>query len=727
MTTLLEQKVADLPEVYQTIYGHPEWDTNASRDCNERLGLIEHQYSVLSHQLGRPLRVLDLGCAQGFFSLSLAAQGAHVTGIDFLPQNIAVCQALADENPGFSIQFREGKIEEVITVLEEGEFDLAIGLSVFHHIVHMHGLAKTREWIDRLATVTSALILELAVKEEPLYWSVSLPEDPSELIASCAFYRVLEQFPTHLSEISRPLYIVSNHLLLLENFTGEFKSWASQPYRGAGNAHHGSRRYYWGEHFFAKVFNEALVTGQQLKGDRERNTRELQQEYDFLSAPPEHFDVPELIAYGTDDVLQWLIVESFSGELLSDLIARHVSINREIILGNLLKQLVLLEKNGLYHDDVRPWNVMVFKDEACRLIDLGSISPQRIDCDWPKNLILSFMVFVNELYGIQSYFNGLRRSAPINPFNLPAAIRNWLYAVWKTPVEEWSYQLLETLYEQRDALPDASHGMTAVEQWLSAQEEIILQSQSILLDVTHQQAHLLHRSLDHEEQQSSLMEQQIATTRKHDRLERRFTHLMEEVALLQSRHNEHLDLSRSLTERVDKLTQDEEIVIPKTPDEERAELQQALHGRTQELDEAHAEIQRLVDENHHFRSELDILHNSRSWKITRGCRYVGNQLRKLKHEGIVKRVKALIKKILRRIIEFLRYHPRIKEWFKSMLQRIGLFALAEKVYWKLYKSQQNEPVSMAEHQINTLQIQLDHPDYLPNEVRDIFNYLKNKG
>lgn len=75
MTTHLAKLVSELPEIYQTIFGHPEWDGEAARDCNERLGLITQQYGYLSRELGRPLRVLDLGCAQGFFSFSLAARG----------------------------------------------------------------------------------------------------------------------------------------------------------------------------------------------------------------------------------------------------------------------------------------------------------------------------------------------------------------------------------------------------------------------------------------------------------------------------------------------------------------------------------------------------------------------------------------------------------------------------------------------------------------------------
>ncbi len=60
--------VSRLPEVYQPIYGHPELSEHASRATEDRFEDIRRVYEVLSDHLGRPLRVLDLGCAQGFRS-----------------------------------------------------------------------------------------------------------------------------------------------------------------------------------------------------------------------------------------------------------------------------------------------------------------------------------------------------------------------------------------------------------------------------------------------------------------------------------------------------------------------------------------------------------------------------------------------------------------------------------------------------------------------------------
>lgn len=68
--------VETLPEFYQPIYGHIEqWKNKPLRNCEDRLPDIERVYDALSLELKRPLRVLDLGCAQGFFSFNIAHKG----------------------------------------------------------------------------------------------------------------------------------------------------------------------------------------------------------------------------------------------------------------------------------------------------------------------------------------------------------------------------------------------------------------------------------------------------------------------------------------------------------------------------------------------------------------------------------------------------------------------------------------------------------------------------
>jgi len=198
-----------LPERYQPIYGHPELSTGVSRTCEDRLSDLMLLHDAVRAELGRPLRVLDLGCAQGFFSLSLAARGSLVVGLDYEPANVAVCQALAAEQSALDAVFLTGRIETFAELIGPDDFDLVLGLSVFHHLVHEHGVDVIRGLIGHLAAHIPHGIYELALRSEPLYWGPSQPEDPRTLLAGYGAVSRVGEHATHLSTIARPLFFVS--------------------------------------------------------------------------------------------------------------------------------------------------------------------------------------------------------------------------------------------------------------------------------------------------------------------------------------------------------------------------------------------------------------------------------------------------------------------------------------------------------------------------------------
>jgi O-antigen chain-terminating bifunctional methyltransferase/kinase len=76
-TSALADAVSRLPELYQPIFEHPELGIGPSRVCDDRPALLVPIYEALSSELGRPPRVLDLGCSQGYFSLHWPPEGAR--------------------------------------------------------------------------------------------------------------------------------------------------------------------------------------------------------------------------------------------------------------------------------------------------------------------------------------------------------------------------------------------------------------------------------------------------------------------------------------------------------------------------------------------------------------------------------------------------------------------------------------------------------------------------
>ena len=219
--------VANLTEVYQPIFGHPEFSDRAVRECETRLADITKTYKALASKLDRPLRVLDLGCAQGYFSFGLAKLGATVSGFDFVDRNIAVCNALAAEHPAFQVRFQTGRIEEAIARIQSEQYDLVLGLSVFHHLVHQLGVGPVQQLFHRLADTTLAGVFELALNCEPLFWAAAQPQNPKDLMEAYAFVRELARHPSHLSPVQRPLYVASNFYWFVEDRAEAFHSWKS--------------------------------------------------------------------------------------------------------------------------------------------------------------------------------------------------------------------------------------------------------------------------------------------------------------------------------------------------------------------------------------------------------------------------------------------------------------------------------------------------------------------
>ncbi|MBN9366916.1 MAG: methyltransferase domain-containing protein [Comamonadaceae bacterium] len=463
---MIEKLVSDLPEVYQPIYNHPELSGGASRPCLDRLKNIVDAYDALERLLGRPLNVLDLGCAQGYFSLALAQRGAKVHGVDYLDKNISLCQALAQENPQLRASFATGRVEEIIEQLSCGQYDLVLGLSVFHHIIYEKGTDAVKRFFERILYQGGILIVEMALREEPLYWASAQPEDPRALLDSIAFVHEVARHSTHLAPIQRPLFIASNQYWVLEGRAERFDSWSSDSHALARGAHQGSRRYFFSAEYILKLYRFDHRFG-------DRNRDEFEREIIFLQHPPEGFEAANLILSGRENTNAWLAIQRLPGRLLLDLLREEIAFDKRAVVLAVLHQLALLEKSGLYHDDVRTWNVLVGEDGTTRLIDYGSISACAQDCVWPNNIFLSFLILVREVAtGVVDEPEPLR-TISISPYGLPQPYRAWAEGLWHRPLAEWSfgcmYQSLLSLPADTIEVPLQQPG----EIWMKAMEDAV--------------------------------------------------------------------------------------------------------------------------------------------------------------------------------------------------------------------------------------------------------------
>lgn len=433
--------VAVLPEIYQPIYGYPELSVDVSRGCDDRLVHIEGVWRELGKVLGRAPSVLDLGCAQGYISLHLAALGAPVIGVDHFQENIAVCEALAAEHPEWQVQFAAANIERLFEYIDLTKIDLVLGLSVFHHMARIHGHGEVTKWITTLAAHVAVGIFELALADEPVHWASAQPADEREFLTGFTFTHEIARLPTHLSTITRPLIYASNTFWYLNGTMERFTSMTRSSHDPSVPTCGGTRRYFFNERHIAKVFSlrDAFPV---------LNRGEILYEMSFLAKPPDGFQpVPALLSFGTSEREAWIMRECLAGELLFDRIGSGKSYDAQNVIAGVLQQLAVLEQNGVYHNDVKTWNVLIMPDEKATLIDYGSISPHKESFSWPSNLFASFWVFV-WCVATGSTWSGRTPAPPFaSPHNLPEPYAAWARVVWKIAPSAWSFGLLRDTFD----------------------------------------------------------------------------------------------------------------------------------------------------------------------------------------------------------------------------------------------------------------------------------------
>lgn len=139
------------------------------------------------------LRVIDVGCGRGDFTIELARRYPSIReiwGTDFSPEALAIAAGEAGQ-PG-RIFFREADLREM--PFEDNRFDLTVCINVLHHI-HRDDLDRA---LAELARITRGdLVLEIKNRRNPYYRFIrSRPTDTGKEV------RV---FPTSVAEVTRAL------------------------------------------------------------------------------------------------------------------------------------------------------------------------------------------------------------------------------------------------------------------------------------------------------------------------------------------------------------------------------------------------------------------------------------------------------------------------------------------------------------------------------------------
>ena len=156
--------------------------------------------------------------------------------------------------------------------LTPGQFDLVLGLSVFHHIVHERGITFVTELLGRLSQQIEVGVFEMALRTEGPYWSASQPPDPRQLLDPYSFVVELGKVETHLSQERRPLYAASRTLAVLGEEAFRFDEVKTQSHARADNTHVGTRRYYFSDATVIKLFRVDAAIADHNRAELERES-----------------------------------------------------------------------------------------------------------------------------------------------------------------------------------------------------------------------------------------------------------------------------------------------------------------------------------------------------------------------------------------------------------------------------------------------------------------------
>ena len=102
-----------------------------------------HRNTLLLNWIGREKRVLEMGCATGFFSRFIAANGCRVVGVEYDPQAAAIARSHCEQVIVGDLNVSDWKQQIV------GRFDAVVFGDVLEHL--LDPLQALRECRDLLA------------------------------------------------------------------------------------------------------------------------------------------------------------------------------------------------------------------------------------------------------------------------------------------------------------------------------------------------------------------------------------------------------------------------------------------------------------------------------------------------------------------------------------------------------------------------------------------------
>lgn len=175
-------------------------------ECVKRLDLIRpHVHGTM----------LDVGCAEGYFTHMLAAKCVEVNAIDNEMSNIETCMSIDQPSP--NVIWRHLRVEEWLK--HDITMETTLYMAVHHHLISQIGMEPARDVLKRLLQLTSGtLVFEMGQKNErgcqDYFWWQSLPDVSPDIFImnelSLAGAKAVEKIgSTGVHGVQRGLWVAS--------------------------------------------------------------------------------------------------------------------------------------------------------------------------------------------------------------------------------------------------------------------------------------------------------------------------------------------------------------------------------------------------------------------------------------------------------------------------------------------------------------------------------------
>ena len=385
----LVELVNALPEFYQPIYGHSEWDDKPLRSCVDRVPVVKKVYDALSKALNRPLRVLDLGCAQGFFSLHIASWGGTVTAVDLRKQNIELGEFLASEHPDYKIRFVLEKVEHFLAKVNADDYDLVLCLSILHNVSRFFGLKNVQNLMQDLSQKVSGGVFEFALEK---VHAAYIPKDYRDFLPGFSFIRDLSH-STHRdgSKVMRPICFASAKYTYFEEL-GALKidsiTYNVHSYLAKTDVMH----FHCGDKFVKFFYLKPKPLSQRINAERE---------IEFLKTLGGQNGLPRLLAVheeqGEAGKRLFIVRDKLEGITLAEKIALKEDFDRWDVTKQILKWMAFFEEHNYWHGDTRPNNFILSPDGKIFPIDYEEIRHESVVAIWPYRVSMLVFALINQI------------------------------------------------------------------------------------------------------------------------------------------------------------------------------------------------------------------------------------------------------------------------------------------------------------------------------------------